>query len=68
MKEPSSMDVSEIRDKKFLLEKSISEQLHQFEDETGLPVSSIEFVRRECTNEFGMVVSICYAVELKVEI
>ena len=33
------MDVSEIRDKKFLLEKSISEQLHQFEDETGLPVS-----------------------------
>ena len=56
------MDVSEIRDKKFLLEKSISEQLHQFEDETGLPVS------RECTNEFGMVVSICYAVESKVEI
>lgn len=62
------MDVSEIRDKKFLLEKNIAEQLHQFEDETGLTVSSIEFVRRECTNEFGMVLSVCYAVESKVEI
>lgn len=62
------MDVSEIRDKKLLLEKNIAEKLHQFEDETGLTVSSIEFVRRECTNEFGMVVSVCYAVELKVEI
>lgn len=62
------MDVSEIRDKKFLLEKNIAEQLHQFEDETGLTVSSIEFVRREYTNVTGMEVSVCYAVESKVEI
>lgn len=62
------MDVEEIKQKKQELGEKIAVLLNGFEDETGVQVSDVGFVRRVSYNELGREVGKEYVVEVKVEL
>lgn len=62
------MDVEEIKEKKQELNDKIAGLLNEFEDETGVQVSDVGFVRRVSYDELGREVGKEYIVETKVEL
>ena len=62
------MNVEEIKQKKQELGEKIAVLLNGFEDETGVQVSDVGFVRRVSYNELGREVVKEYVVEVKVEL
>lgn len=62
------MDVEEIKQKKLELNDKIAGLLNEFEDETGVQVSDVGFVRRVSYDELGREVGKEYVVEVKVEL
>ncbi len=62
------MDVEEIKEKKQKLNDKIAGLLNEFEDETGVQVSDVGFVRRVSYDELGREVGKEYIVETKVEL
>lgn len=62
------MDVLEIKEKKRELESRISGLLGGFEEDTGVEVSDVGFVRRVSYDELGREVGKEYVVDVKVEI
>lgn len=62
------MDIQEIKQKKLELNDKIAGLLNEFEDETGVQVSDVGFVRRVSYDELGREVWKEYVVEAKVEL
>lgn len=62
------MDVEEIKQKKQELNDKIAVLLNEFEDETGVQVSGVGFVRRMSYDELGREVDKVYVVEVEVKI
>lgn len=62
------MDVEEIKQKKQELGEKIAVLLNGFENETGVQVSDVGFVRRVSYDELGREVGKEYIVETKVEL
>lgn len=62
------MNVEEIKQKKQELGEKIAVLLNGFEDETGVQVSDVGFVRRVSYGELGREVGKEYVVEVKVEL
>lgn len=62
------MDVEEIKQKKQELNDKIAVLLNEFEDETGVQVSGVGFVRRVAYDELGREVGKVYVVELDVKL
>lgn len=62
------MDVEEIKQKKLELNDKIAGLLNEFEDETGVQISDVGFVRRVSYDELGREVGKEYIVETKVEL
>ena len=62
------MNVEEIKQKKQELGEKIAVLLNGFEDETGVKVSDVGFVRRVSYDELGREVGKEYVVEVKVEL
>lgn len=62
------MDVEEIKQKKQELNDKIAGLLNVFEDETGVQVSDVGFVRRVSYDELGREIGKEYIVETKVEL
>lgn len=62
------MDIQEIKQKKLELNDKIAGLLNEFEDETGVQVSDVGFVRRVSYDELGREVGKEYVVEVKVEL
>ena len=62
------MDVSEVRDKRGELNKKIAELLDCFEEETGVCVTNIGFVRRPVCDKLGRETGREYVVGAKVEL
>jgi hypothetical protein len=60
------MDVEEIKQKKLELNDKIAGLLNEFEDETGVQISDVGFVRRVSYDELGREVGQEYIVETKV--
>jgi hypothetical protein len=60
------MDVEEIKQKKLELNDKIAGLLNEFEDETGVQISDVGFVRRVSYDELGREVGKEYIVETKV--
>lgn len=62
------MNVEEIKQKKQELGEKIAVLLNGFEDETGVQVSDVGFVKRVLYDELGREVSKVYVVEVEVKI
>lgn len=62
------MNVEEIKQKKQELGEKIAVLLNGFEDETGVQVSDVGFVRKVSYDELGREVGKEYVVEVKVEL
>lgn len=62
------MDVEEIKQKKQELNDKIAVLLNKFEDETGVQVSDVGFVRRVSYDELGREVCKVYVVEVEVKL
>ena len=62
------MNVEEIKQKKQELGEKIAVLLNGFEDETGVRVSDVGFVRKVSYDELGREVGKEYVVEVKVEL
>lgn len=62
------MDVEDVKCKKSELGARIAELLNGFEDDTGVEVSGVGFVRRVSYDELGREVDKRYVVEVKVEL
>ncbi len=62
------MDVEEVKQKKQELGDKIAVLLNEFENETGVQVSDVGFVRRVSYDELGREVSKEYVVEVEVKI
>lgn len=62
------MDVGEIKQKKHELNDKIAVLLNKFEDETGVQVSDVGFVRRVSYDELGREVDKLYVVEVEVKL
>ena len=62
------MDIQEIKQKKQELNEKIAALLNEFENETGVQVSDVGFVRRVSYDELGREVGKEYVVEGKVEL
>lgn len=62
------MDIQEIKQKKQELNDKIAALLNEFENETGVQVSDVGFVRRVSYDELGREVGKEYVVEVKVEL
>lgn len=62
------MDVEEVKQKKHELNDKIAVLLNEFEDETGVQVSDIDFVRRVDYDRLGREVSKEYVVEVEVKL
>jgi hypothetical protein len=60
------MDVEEIKQKKLELNDKMAGLLNEFEDETGVQISDVGFVRRVSYDELGREVGKEYIVETKV--
>lgn len=62
------MNVEEVKQKKQELGDKIAVLLNEFENETGVQVSDVGFVRRVSYDELGREVSKEYVVEVEVKI
>lgn len=62
------MDVEEIKQKKQELSEKIAVLLNEFEDETGVQVSDVGFVRRVSYDELGHEVCKMYVTEVEVKL
>lgn len=62
------MDIQEIKQKKQELNEKIAALLNEFENETGVQVSDVGFVRRVSYDELGREIGKEYVVEVKVEL
>jgi metal-sulfur cluster biosynthetic enzyme len=62
------MDVEEIKQKKQELSEKIAVLLNEFEDETGVQVSDVGFVRRVSYDELGREVCKMYVTEVEVKL
>lgn len=62
------MDIQEIKQKKQELNEKIAALLNKFENETGVQVSDVGFVRRVSYDELGREVGKEYVVGAKVEL
>lgn len=62
------MDVEEIKQKKQELNDKIAGLLNGFEDEIGVQISDVGFVRRVSYDELGREIGKEYVVEAKVEL
>lgn len=62
------MTIEELKAKKLELEQKISFVLKDFETETNIEVSSIEFSRCINSNEFGIEKDYSYNVETKINL
>lgn len=62
------MNVEEIKQKKQELGEKIAVLLNEFENETGVQVSDVGFVRRASYDELGREVDKVYVVEVEVKI
>jgi metal-sulfur cluster biosynthetic enzyme len=62
------MDVEEIKQKKQELNDKIAGLLNKFEDETGVQVSDVGFVRRVSYDELGREVCKMYVTEVEVKL
>lgn len=62
------MDIEEIKQKKQELNAKIAVLLDDFENETGVQVSDVGFVRHVSYDELGREVDKAYVVEVKVKI
>ena len=62
------MDVEEIKQKKQELNDKIAGLLNKFEDETGVQVSDVGFVRRVSYDELGREVSKMYVTDVEVKL
>lgn len=62
------MDVEEIKQKKQELNEKIAVLLNEFENETGVQVSDVGFVRRVSYDELGREVCKMYVVEVEVKL
>ena len=62
------MDVEEIKQKKQELNDKIAGLLNKFEDETGVQVSDVGFVRRVSYEELGREVCKMYVTEVEVKL
>jgi hypothetical protein len=62
------MDIQEIKQKKQELNDKIAVLLNEFENETGVQVSGVGFVKRVLYDELGREVSKVYVVEVEVKI
>ena len=62
------MDVEEIKQKKQELNDKIAGLLNKFEDETGVQVSDVGFVRRVSYDELGRKVCKMYVTEVEVKL
>lgn len=62
------MDVEEIKQKKQELNEKISVLLNEFENDTGVQVSDVGFVRRVAYDELGREIDKVYVVELEVKL
>lgn len=62
------MDVEEIKQKKQELNDKIAVLLNDFENETGVQVSDVGFVRRVSYDELGREVDKVYVVEVEVKL
>lgn len=62
------MDVEEVKQKKQELNEKIAVLLNKFEDETGVQVSDVGFVRRVSYDELGREVCKMYVVEVEVKL
>lgn len=62
------MDVEEIKEKKQELNAKIAVLLNEFEDETGVQVSDVGFVRRVSYDELGREVCKMYVAEVEVKL
>lgn len=62
------MDVEEIKEKKQELNAKIAVLLNEFEDETGVLVSDVGFVRRVSYDGLGREVCKMYVAEVEVKL
>lgn len=62
------MDVEEIKQNKQELNDKIAGLLNGFEDEIGVQISDVGFVRRVSYDELGREIGKEYVVEVKVEL
>lgn len=62
------MDVEEVKQKKQELNDKIAVLLNEFENETGVQVSDVGFVRRVSYDELGREVCKMYVVEVEVKL
>lgn len=62
------MDINEIKEKKRELNGKIASLLNCFEDESGVQVSGIGFVRRVSYDELGRDTGKMYIVDVEVKI
>ncbi|MDO5041747.1 hypothetical protein [Phocaeicola massiliensis] len=62
------MNVEEIKQKKQELGEKIAVLLNGFEDETGVQVSDVGFVRRVVYDELGREVCKVYVIEVEVKL
>lgn len=62
------MDVEEIKQKKQELSEKIAVLLNEFENETGVQVSDVGFVRRVSYDELGREVCKMYVTEVEVKL
>ncbi|WP_288861276.1 hypothetical protein [uncultured Bacteroides sp.] len=62
------MGIEEVKQKKQELNDKIAVLLNEFENETGVQVSDVGFVRRLSYDELGCEVDKAYVVEVEVKI
>lgn len=62
------MTIDEVKEKKKEMEQKISSAMKEFEEETGIEVSSIGFSRCTKSNEFGIEKDYSYNVETKINL
>ena len=62
------MSVEQVKEKKLEMEQKISDAMKEFEDETGLEVSSVGFYRCTKSNGFGIEEDYNYNVETTIKL
>lgn len=62
------MTIDEVKEKKKEMEQKISSVMKEFEEETGLGVSSVGFSRCTKSKEFGIEEDYNYNVETKINL
>lgn len=62
------MDVEEIKQKKQELSENIAVLMNEFENETGVQVSDVGFVRRVSYDELGREIGKVYVAEVEVKL